>query len=82
MNPRIQELARQALLEHCVSHVRLQEFADLIIQECLDQCRKEWYTLNNTNTQETDPRLLGIQIGQKSGVLKCINKIAELKNDV
>ena len=36
MNERIKELATQAKLEHCVSHVRLQEFAELIIRECVD----------------------------------------------
>lgn len=34
MHPRIQELARQAQLEHCVSHTRLEEFATLIVKEC------------------------------------------------
>lgn len=35
MNERIKELAVQAKVEHCVSHVRLEEFANLIIQECI-----------------------------------------------
>lgn len=30
MNEKIKEIAIQAQLEHCVSHVRLQEFAELI----------------------------------------------------
>jgi hypothetical protein len=34
MNERIRELAEQAQLEHCVSHVRLQDFAELIVREC------------------------------------------------
>ena len=38
MNKRIEEIATKAQLEHCVSHVRLQEFAELIVRECLDQC--------------------------------------------
>jgi hypothetical protein len=36
MNERIKELAVQAKVEHCVSHVRLQEFAELIVKECID----------------------------------------------
>lgn len=36
MNERIKELAIKAKLEHCVSHVRLQEFAELIINECCE----------------------------------------------
>ena len=35
MNERIKELAIEAQVEHCVSHVRLKEFADLIIQEAI-----------------------------------------------
>lgn len=34
MNERLKELAKQAQVEHCISHVRLQEFAELIIKEC------------------------------------------------
>ena len=34
MNERIKELAKQAQVEHCISHVRLQEFAELIVREC------------------------------------------------
>jgi hypothetical protein len=34
MNERIKELAIQAKLEHCVSHVRLEDFAERIIKEC------------------------------------------------
>jgi len=36
MNPQIKELAIKAQVEHCISHVRLQEFAELIIQDCMD----------------------------------------------
>ena len=36
MNERIKELAKQAQVEHCISHVRLQEFAELIVGECAD----------------------------------------------
>ena len=34
MNERIRELAKEALVEHCVSHVRLEKFAELIVREC------------------------------------------------
>lgn len=36
MNERIKEIATQAQLEHCVSHIRLQEFAELIVRECAE----------------------------------------------
>ena len=35
MNERTKQLAKQAQLEHCVSHDRLQEFADLIISDVI-----------------------------------------------
>ena len=36
VNQRIKELAIKAQVEHCISHVRLEEFAELIIRECAD----------------------------------------------
>ena len=49
MNEKIKELAVKAQVEHCISHVRLQEFAELIVRECATTCdniseeaRKEW----------------------------------------
>lgn len=40
MNERLIEIAKQAKVEHCVSHVRLQEFAELIVRECLTICEE------------------------------------------
>jgi hypothetical protein len=40
MNERIKEIAVKAQVEHCISHVRLQEFAELIIRECMAQCEQ------------------------------------------
>ena len=37
MNENFRELAIKAQLEHCVSHVRLQEFAELIVQDCMNE---------------------------------------------
>ena len=34
MNERLIEIAKEAMVEHCVSHVRLEKFAELIVQEC------------------------------------------------
>lgn len=39
MNEQIKAIAVQAKLEHCVSHVRLQEFAELIVRECMNKVR-------------------------------------------
>jgi hypothetical protein len=37
MNELLKEIAVKAQVEHCVSHVRLNEFAELIVREC---CQK------------------------------------------
>jgi hypothetical protein len=34
MNERLKEIAIAAQVEHCISHVRLTEFAELIVKEC------------------------------------------------
>jgi hypothetical protein len=34
VNEVLTEIAKQAMVEHCISHVRLQEFAELIVKEC------------------------------------------------
>jgi len=35
MNERLKELAVQAKVEHCISHVRLQEYGELIAYKCI-----------------------------------------------
>jgi type III secretory pathway component EscU len=34
MNETLKQIAIKAQVEHCISHVRLQEFAELIVKEC------------------------------------------------
>ena len=36
MNEKLKQIAVEAKVEHCISHGRLQEFADLILEECID----------------------------------------------
>ena len=36
MNERIKEIAVKAQVEHCISHVRLEEFAELLVQDILN----------------------------------------------
>jgi hypothetical protein len=33
MNEVLTQIAKQAMVEHCISHVRLQEFAELIVKK-------------------------------------------------
>jgi len=35
MNKILSDIAKEALVEHCISHVRLQAFAELIVRECV-----------------------------------------------
>jgi len=88
MNNLIKELAEQAGLEfdddlvlepepiYYTTQKELEKFAELIVQECIGQCQREWYDLNNTKPVENETaRDIGIRVGQKTGVLKCINQI-------
>jgi hypothetical protein len=40
MNKHLRELAVKAQVEHCISHVRLEEFAELIVRECANELIK------------------------------------------
>lgn len=37
MNTILTELATKAKVEHCISHVRLQDFAELIVKETINE---------------------------------------------
>jgi hypothetical protein len=41
MNEQLKEIAVKAQVEHCISHVRLKEFAELIIKECIEINKQE-----------------------------------------
>lgn len=76
MNQRINELKRAAGIDHNPDQEGLDLFADLIVKECVDQLRQEWYNLNNDeNNVLGDARATAILVGQKNGVLKSISRI-------
>ena len=84
MNERIQQLALQAGLlgpssRVGNSHEATERFAELIVRECIKECKQEWYELNAESIADDDPfldpRATGIRVGQKNGILKCISKI-------
>ena len=91
MNDRIRELARQAQLgsaefdnglNYFVStEETFNKFAELIVKECVKECKQEWYDLNAESVADDDPfldpRATGIRVGQKAGVLKCISRIKQ-----
>lgn len=41
MNEQLKAIAVQAKVEHCISHARLQEFAMLIVEECIEVFSKD-----------------------------------------
>ena len=53
MNERIKQIAIKAKVEHCISDVRLEEFAELIVRECaaLAKSKSEYI-----QSMETDDR--------------------------
>lgn len=86
MNERIRELYRQAhsIRYHDGDPMRdgnpptvywqgetsAERFALLIVQECTNVLRQEWYQLNNSEYDQTDLRGVGLHVGMKSGVNK------------
>ena len=48
MNELLREIAVKAQVEHCISHVRLNEFAELMVRECMELV--EGYTKQRTHT--------------------------------
>lgn len=61
---------------HSIQTNTLEEFAELIVKECIKQCQQEWYDLNNTESDTLgDARAVAILVGQKNGILKAISGI-------
>ena len=52
MNERLTQLAKQAQVEHCISHVRLEQFADLIVRECIDKIETHRIPVGNSAAGE------------------------------
>jgi hypothetical protein len=64
MNERLKQIAIEAKVEHCISHVRLEEFAELIIKEC---AKVAWY--NTPDTEELEySHLIADKIKKHFGV--------------
>jgi hypothetical protein len=87
MNTRIRELVEQARqnepFECSFSKAEwLETFARLVAKECLNACKQEWYDLNNAPVDPGEsPRDVGFRVGEKAGVMKCVNKIHEIFGD-
>ena len=79
MNERIKQLAIEAGFYANPDVEKFEKFAELIVGECVRECKQEWYDTNNDPelNAETDTRMIGIKIGIKQGSLKCISRIKE-----
>jgi hypothetical protein len=76
MNKQVQELKQRAGIDLNPDQVGLDLFGELIVRECIDQLRQEWYDLNNTESDALgDARAVAILVGQKNGVLKTIARV-------
>jgi len=76
MNKQVQELKQRAGIDLNPDQVGLDLFGELIVRECIDQLRQEWYDLNNTESDTLgDARAVAILVGQKNGVLKTIARV-------
>lgn len=51
MNEQLKDIAIKAKVHHCISHVRLEEFAELIVRECakLVRIQNEQFMTNESH---------------------------------
>ena len=66
MNEKLTEIAIKAQVEHCVSGVRLREFAELIVRECIGCCER---VISDTVPESVDTWL--------NGGSQCIDEIKQ-----
>ena len=71
MNEKLKEIAVKAQVEHCVSHVRLQEFAELIIKECIKESWDEIVS-DEDIAQEKDPLIQEYLKGNNQGIVDAV----------
>ncbi len=62
MNDTLIRLAKTAQVEHCISHARLQEFAELIIYECMELNQQELAFNALTRVRERYEKHFGVDI--------------------
>jgi hypothetical protein len=69
MNKILSDIAKEALVEHCISHVRLQAFAELIVRECAQICQDQ----PNHYALKTDRDNCAVAIKEHFGLGKDMN---------
>lgn len=85
MNERLKQIAIDAKLiapeyngfDHTRLSISQQRFAELIVQECINIMKTEWYELNNmpVDTEGESPRDVGIRVGRKTEVIALMSKV-------
>jgi hypothetical protein len=65
MNEILKEIAVKAQVEHCVSHVRLQEFTELLVQECVRYFNEDYQRDFDTLWREDLSKALKEHFGVK-----------------
>lgn len=51
------------------------KFAELIIQDCINICRQEWFDENNKPTIGLPSRDIAIHLGEKLGIERCVDAL-------
>lgn len=86
MNERIKALIKESDLEECIDDAYLmrddwqpfiEKFAELIVQECTNVLRKEWFDENNKVSEE-GPREVAMRVGRKNALIAAINKVKNI----
>lgn len=52
MNETLTKIAKEAMVEHCISHARLEAFAELIVKECIDKIETYRIPVGNSSSGE------------------------------
>jgi len=63
-----------------IGYEEAEALVDTVVQECIDECRKLWYSENNKSTEGMDARSVGIHVGIKSGLIQAMNALSKLKS--
>ena len=84
MNERIKELALQSgavpLVGHgglIISNLNVEKFTELIVQDCKNIIRQEWFKENNSEVDRQDTRSIAIHVGKKLGIDASLNAVTK-----
>ena len=84
MNKRIEQLAKQNGFIHDHMSVgerndalnKFEKFAELIVRDCINVIRQEWFNENNT-VPDQDARSIAIHLGAKLGIESALHAVTK-----